>query len=172
MKSNNTKRRIMDTAKINNIQSILLKTITGLAAVVISLTAFNVVSEELNNKTADEKRYESMKDNLVKDYYNDQEICTRANKANNTNVDCDVVSDESKKIEIDLCKTASSAKFCETIVNEAANQFDDEVKKSKENGTYKVSSTERFKFIDDIKLPPAPAWVKERQVIPTIGDKL
>lgn len=161
----------MDTEKINNIQSILLKTITGLAAVVISLAAFNVVSEELNQKTADELRYEKMKDNLVKDYYNDQEICTRFNKSNNTTDNCDVVSEESKKIEIDLCKTASSAQFCETIVNQAATQFDDEVKKSKENGTYKVSSTQRLKFIDDIKLPPAPAWVKERQVTPTIVDK-
>lgn len=162
----------MDTEKISNTQSILLKVITGLSAVVISLAAFNVVSEELNNKTPDELRYEKIKNGLVKDYYNGQEICTRLNKANNTKDNCDVVSDESKKLEIDLCKTASSTEFCETIVNQAANQFTDEVKKSKENGTYKVSSTERYEFLDDIKIPPAPAWVKERQVIPTIGDKL
>lgn len=153
----------MDNTQQTIIKSALMKVIIGLSAITISLVAFNVVSQELNNKTADELRYEKMKNGLVKDYYNGQEICTRLNKANNTTDDCDVVSDESKKVEIDLCKTASSTEFCETIVNQAANQFTDEVKKSKENGTYKVSSTERYEFLDDIKIPPAPAWVKERQ---------
>lgn len=143
--------------------SILLGLVLLIPIITTIVVSYEIYNTELGEKSKAMEIYNKNKDQLIAELYRGQEICTRINKVNDTNVNCDITDEESKQLAIDLCKPFNNQEYCDAVVTDAYRTFERQVRESKANGTYKVTSSKDLEFLDHMeKIPKAPDWVKER----------